>query len=91
LLLLIDTITRALLTQPGWDSVNVVKMLKIGSRDGAKCEISDLMVSCDFSTKKPPWVGDFGTVIKNSKLFRFSHDFEVFSAKIVSLCMLRMR
>jgi hypothetical protein len=48
-----------------------VKMLKIGSHDGAKCEISDLMDSCDFYTIKPPWIGDFETVIKNSKLFRF--------------------
>jgi hypothetical protein len=37
-----------------------------------KCEIFDLMDSPDFSTKKPLWVGDFGTIMKNSKLFRFS-------------------
>jgi hypothetical protein len=42
-----------------------------------KCEILDLMDSRDFYTKKPPWVGDFGTVMKNLKLFRFRHDFEV--------------
>jgi hypothetical protein len=34
---------------------------------------------------KPPWVGDFGTVIKNSKLFSFRHDFEVFSREIFEL------
>jgi hypothetical protein len=44
-----------------------------------KCEIFDLIDSRDFYTIKPPWVGDFGTVIKNSKLFRFRHDLEVFS------------
>jgi hypothetical protein len=32
-----------------------------------------------FYTIKPPWVGVFGTVIRNSKLFRFRHDLEVFS------------
>jgi hypothetical protein len=36
------------------------------------------MDSPDFYTIKPPWVGDFGTVIKHSKLFSFRHDFEVF-------------
>ncbi len=43
-----------------------------------KCKIFNLMDSHDFYTIKPPLVGDFGTVIKNSKLFRFRHDFEVF-------------
>jgi hypothetical protein len=38
-----------------------------------KCEIFDLMDSRDFFTIKPPWVGDFGTVLKNSKLFHFLH------------------
>ncbi len=38
-----------------------------------------LIDSRDFYTIKPPWVSDFGTVIKNSKLFRFRHDFEGFS------------
>jgi hypothetical protein len=47
-----------------------------------KCEIFDLMDSRDFYTIKPPWVGDFGTVIQNLKLFRFGHDFEFFSMKI---------
>jgi hypothetical protein len=37
------------------------------------------MDSRDFYTIKPPWVGDFGTVIKYAKLFPFRHDFEVFS------------
>jgi len=37
------------------------------------------MNSRDFYTKNPSWVADFGTVIKNTKLFRFRHDFEVFS------------
>jgi hypothetical protein len=32
-----------------------------------------------FYTIKPQWVADFGTVIINSKLLRFLHDFEVFS------------
>jgi hypothetical protein len=36
------------------------------------------MDSRDFYAKKPPWVGDFGTVIKSLKLFRFNHDFEIF-------------
>ncbi len=44
-----------------------------------KCEIFILVDSRDFYTKKPPWVGDFGIVMKKSKLFRFRHDFEVFS------------
>jgi hypothetical protein len=43
----------------------------------AKCEIFDLMDSRDLYTIKPPCVGDFGTIIKNVKLFRFGHDFEV--------------
>ncbi len=43
-----------------------------------KCEIFNLLDSRDFYTIKPPWVGDFGTVIKNSKLFRYGHDFKVF-------------
>jgi hypothetical protein len=43
-----------------------------------KCEIFDLLDSSDFYTIKLQWVGDFGTVIKNSKLFRFGHDFKVF-------------
>jgi hypothetical protein len=46
-----------------------------------KCEIFDLMDSHDFSIIKSPWVGDFETVIKNSKLFRFRHDFEFFPQK----------
>jgi hypothetical protein len=37
--------------------------------------------SRDFYTIKPPWVGDFNSVTKNSKLIRFRHDFEVFSRK----------
>jgi hypothetical protein len=37
------------------------------------------MDSRDFYTIKPPWVADFGTVIKNSKLFRFRHDVEDYS------------
>jgi hypothetical protein len=49
-----------------------VKCLKV-----PKCEIFDFKDSRDFCTIKPPWVGDFGTVIKNSKLFRFCHDYEV--------------
>jgi hypothetical protein len=36
-----------------------------------KCEIFNLMDSRDFYTIKPSWVGDFGTKIKISKLFRF--------------------
>jgi hypothetical protein len=35
------------------------------------------MASRDFYTIKPQW--DFGTIVKNLKLFRFRHDFEVFS------------
>ncbi len=46
-----------------------------------KCEIFDPKDSRDFYTVKPPWVGDFGTVIKNSKFFRFRNDFDVFSRK----------
>jgi len=42
-----------------------------------KCEIFDLMDSRDFSTIKPQWIGDSRTIIKNSKLFRFLHDFQV--------------
>ncbi len=54
-----------------------------------KCEIFNLMDSRDFYTIKSPWVCDFGTVTKNSKLFRFRHDFEVFfPAKMLSKCML---
>ncbi len=49
-----------------------------------KCEIFDLMDSRDFYSIKPLWACDFGNVIKNSKLFRFGLDFEVFSAKILS-------
>ncbi len=50
-----------------------------------KCEIFDLLDSRDFYTMKPPWIGDFGIVIKKkSKLSRFGHDFEDFSAKILS-------
>jgi hypothetical protein len=37
------------------------------------------MDSYDFYTIKPPWVGDFGNVIENLKLFRFRHDFKFFS------------
>ncbi len=44
-----------------------------------KCEIFNLMDSRYFFTIKPPWVGVFGTVIRNLKLFRFRHDFEVYS------------
>ncbi len=39
---------------------------------------SILWILVIFYTIKPQWVGDFATVIKNSKLFRFLHDFEVF-------------
>jgi hypothetical protein len=49
-----------------------------------KCEIFDLMASRDFYPIKPLWVGDFWTVIQNSKLFHFGHDFKVFSANILS-------
>jgi hypothetical protein len=35
--------------------------------------------------KKPSWVGDFGTVIINLKLFHFRHDFEVFFSENVEL------
>jgi hypothetical protein len=38
-----------------------------------------------FFTIKPPWVGDFGTVIKNLKLFCFRNDFKVFTRKIFEL------
>jgi hypothetical protein len=38
-----------------------------------------------FLPKKPPWVGDFGTVIKNFKLFCFRNDFKVFTRKIFEL------
>ncbi len=44
-----------------------------------KRKIFDLMDSCDFYNIKPLWVGDFGTVVENSKLFHFGHAFEVFS------------
>ncbi len=50
-----------------------------------KCEIFNLMDSRYFYTIKPPWVGDFRTVIKDSKLFRFRHDFEVFSCENIEL------
>ncbi len=53
----------------------------------SKCEIFDLMDSRDFYTMKPPWVVDFVTVIKNSKLFRFRHDFKVFSCEKFKLVL----
>ncbi len=34
-----------------------------------KCEIFNLMNSRDFSTIKPLWVGDFGTVVMISNFF----------------------
>ncbi len=43
-----------------------------------KCEIFSLIDSREFYIIAPPWVGDFGTVIKSLKLFRFCHDVEVF-------------
>jgi hypothetical protein len=56
-----------------------------------KCEIFDLLDSNDFYTIKSPWVDDFGTVIKNSKLFRFRHDFEIFFRENFELGMLSLR
>ncbi len=47
-----------------------------------KCEIFVLQDFRDFYTMQPPWIDDLGTVIKNSKLFCFGDDFEVFSQKI---------
>ena len=38
-----------------------------------------------FFTIEPPWVGDFGTVIKNLKLFCFRNDFKVFTREIFEL------
>ena len=43
-----------------------------------ECRAFDLMDSRDFSTIKPPWAGDFGTIMKNLNCFVFLHDFEVF-------------
>ncbi len=43
-----------------------------------KCGIFDLMDSRDCYNIQPQWAGNFGTVIKNSKLFRFRHGFNVF-------------
>jgi hypothetical protein len=36
-----------------------------------KCDIFKLIDSRDFYTMKPLWVGDFGIVIKNSKIVSF--------------------
>jgi hypothetical protein len=52
-----------------------------GNSNVPKCEIFDLLDSHDFYTTQPIWVGDFVTVIKNSKAFLFGYDFEVCSAK----------
>ncbi len=47
-------------------------------------EIFNLLDSQDFYITKPPGKGDFGTVIKNSKVFGLGSDFEIFSGKILT-------